>query len=57
MEIQRHQRDRLLGALGWQSIDNLWDRGLKAPVSRVVTTAKGAVLRDFPGSFDKEQLA
>ena len=42
---------------GWSSVANLWDGGLTAPVSRVVTTARGATLRDFPGSFDEVRLA
>ena len=45
--------DRLVGVLGSQSVENLWDSGLTALVSRVVATAKGASLRDFAGSFDE----
>ena len=36
LEIQRHQRGRLLGVLGWQSVENFWDGGLDVPASRVV---------------------
>ena len=42
-----------MGVLGSQSVENLWDSGLTALVSRVVATAKGASLRDFAGSFDE----
>ena len=38
MEDSRHPRDRLLGVLPWQTVENLWDGGLEVPVSRVVTT-------------------
>ena len=36
---ERHPRHRLLGVLSWQSVENLWDGGLKVPVSRVATNA------------------
>jgi len=33
-------RDRLLEVLPWQSVENLWDGGLKVPDNRLVTTVK-----------------
>ena len=39
-ENSRYPRNRLLGVLGWQSVENLWDGGLKVPASRVVATVR-----------------
>ncbi len=40
----------------WQSVENLWDGGLKVPASQAVATVQGATLRDLPGSFDEVQF-
>jgi hypothetical protein len=52
LENKRHQRDRSLGALGWQSVENLWDGGLKAPECRVVAIIEVATLRDLEGHLN-----
>ena len=38
LENKRHQRDRSLGAPGWQSVEKLLDGGMKVPESRVAAT-------------------
>jgi hypothetical protein len=52
LENKRHQRDRSLGAPGWQSVENLWDGGLKAPECRVVAIIEVATLRDLEGHLN-----
>ena len=43
-KLRVHPRDRLPGVLGWQSIENLWDDGLKVRECRVVAAVEGATL-------------
>jgi hypothetical protein len=56
LENERHPRDRLLGVLGWQSVESLWDGGLNVPESRVVAIVEGATLRDLDGCLNSAFL-
>jgi len=56
LEIPRHQRGRLLGALAWHGVENLWDGGLKTPESRVVAIVEIATIRDLEGGLSSALL-
>ena len=56
LENKRHQRDRSLRAPGWQSVEKLWDGGLKVPESRMVAIVKDATLRDLEGRLNSAFL-
>jgi hypothetical protein len=56
LKNKRHQRDRSLGAPGWQSVEKLWDGGLKAPECRVVAIVEVATFRDLEGPLNSAFL-
>ena len=56
LENKHHQRDRSLRAPGWQSVEKLWDGGLKVPESRMVAVVKNATLRDLEGRLNSAFL-
>jgi hypothetical protein len=56
LEKKRHQRDRSLRAPGWQSVENIWDGGMKAPECRVVAIVEVATIRDLEGRLNSAFL-